>query len=91
MVCVLCVGLPQPAEGAHHGGARHRAAGHGHPDAGRARPHGGRPPDVDPLDSQDHRGGGPHRAAAGPHTAPHRAALQGKPAEAERRRAAAGQ
>lgn len=72
-------GLPQPAEGPHHGGPGHRASGHGHPHPGRARPHGGRPPDADPLDPQDHRGGGTHGAAAGAHPAPHRAALQGEP------------
>jgi len=71
-------GVPQPAEGPHDGGPGHRAAGHGHPDPGRAGPHGGRPPDVDALDSQDNRGGGTHRAAAGPHTASHCAALQGE-------------
>lgn len=29
---------------------------------------GGRAPDADPLDEEDHRGGGPHGPAAGPDT-----------------------
>lgn len=70
-------GLPQPAEGPHHGGALHRAPGHGHPHPGRAGAHGGRPPDAHTLDPQDHRGGGPHRAPASAHPPPHRSALQG--------------
>ena len=78
MVCFLGLGLPQPAEGPHHGGAGHCAAGHGHPHPGCARPHGGRPPDVDPLDPKNYCRGGTHGTAARPHTASHRAALQGK-------------
>lgn len=74
-------GLSQPAQGPHHGGSRHCAPGHGHPHPSCSRTHGGRPPDVDPLDAQNHRGGGTHCPAAGPHTASHRAALQGEQAE----------
>lgn len=78
MVCVLCIGLPQPAEGPHYGGTGHCTAGHGHSDPSCARPHGGWPPDVDPLDSQNHCRGGTHSTAAGSHPASHCAALQGK-------------
>lgn len=74
-------GLSQPAQGPHHGGSRHCAPGHGHPHPSCSRTHGGRPPDVNPLDAQNHRGGGTHCPAAGPHTASHRAALQGEQAE----------
>ncbi|MGH0143484.1 UNVERIFIED_CONTAM: hypothetical protein FKN15_046212 [Acipenser sinensis] len=69
-------GLPQPAEGSHHGGQSHRQAGHGYPHPGRPSPHGGRSPDADPLDTQDHRGGGPHSPSTGPYTTPHSTALQ---------------
>lgn len=70
-------GVPQSSQGARHGSARHCQAGDGHPDPGGACPDGGRAPDADPLDEEDHRGGGPHGPTAGPHLASDRAALQG--------------
>lgn len=74
----LCTGLSQSTEGPHHGGPGHRTAGHGHPDPSCACSHGGRSPDVDPLDPQNNCGGGTHCPAAGPHTAPHCAAFPGE-------------
>lgn len=72
----MYLGVPQPAEGPHYGGQGYSPPGYGHLDPGRASPHGGRTPDADPLDTQDHRGGGTHRPSTGPYTAPYRPALQ---------------
>ena len=71
-------GLPQPAESPHNGGPGNCTAGDGHLDASCACPHGRWSPDVDPLDSQNHSGGGTHRTTACPHTTSHCAALQGE-------------
>lgn len=78
---LLCAGLPQSAESPHHGSPGDRPSGHGHPDPGCAGPHGGRTPDADPLDSENHRGGRTHRPTAGSHSASYCAALQGEYAQ----------
>lgn len=71
------LGLSQSAQGPCNGSSSHCPAGHGHFDPGRARPDGGRAPDADALDEEDHRGGGAHGAPAGAHPAFDRAAFQG--------------
>lgn len=74
----ISIGLPQPAQSPYNGSQGHCTAGHGHLDSSCACPHGGRAPDVNPLDSENHCGGGTHCTTIGAHTSSHCATLQGK-------------
>jgi hypothetical protein len=71
------VGVPQSSQGSCDGSPSDRQTSHGHPDSSCACPHGGRPPDADALDQEDHCGGGAHGPAAGAHLASDSAAFQG--------------
>lgn len=80
----VCVGIPQPFEGPHHGSQGYCPSGHGHPDPSGAGPNGGRPPNADPLDSKNHCGGRTHSPTTGSHSASYSATLQGEPIYAYR-------
>lgn len=72
----LCHSFPQSAEGTRHWGTQCRAAGSGDSHPSHACAHGGWEHDVNALDQEDHRGGGPLSAAALPHPAARCSALQ---------------
>jgi hypothetical protein len=72
----LCVSFPQSAEGARDRGSQCRAPGFGDPHSVYACAHGGREHNADALDEEDHSGGRPLSAAAVPHPAARRPALQ---------------